>query len=170
MMTMMDVSFWLYVLAGALIFFGLLGTVLPLLPGIPMMFVGMLLAAWTGDFKEIGWIALVVLGVMVAIAIAADIAAGALGAKKIGASNKAMIGAALGTLVGIFFGIPGMIVGPFVGAVLGELAHRGSFHRDHLGEASKIGFGTWLGMIIGAAMKIAVAFAMLAVFAVSLAV
>jgi uncharacterized protein YqgC (DUF456 family) len=89
-----------------------------------------------------------------------------MGAKRVGAGKLAMVGAAVGTLVGgIFFSIPGLILGPFVGAVLGELA-RGK----ELRQASSIGFGTWVGLAIGTAFKLALAFAMLGIFVLALVV
>ena len=99
----MDTQTAYYLVAGALILIGLLGTVLPILPGLPVMFAGMLLAAWTDDFQRIGGVTLVVLGVLVVLSIAVDLLSSVVGAKRVGASNKALWGAGLGGLVGIFF-------------------------------------------------------------------
>ena len=159
----MDTQTAYYLIAGALIVVGLLGTVLPILPGLPVMFAGMLLAAWVGDFQRIGVVTLVVLGVLVLLSIAVDLLASIIGAKRVGASNKALWGAGLGGVIGIFFGLPGLIGGPFLGAALGEMSH-GKEWRD----ASRVGVGTWIGLALGAALKIALAFAMLAVFGVAL--
>jgi uncharacterized protein YqgC (DUF456 family) len=159
---------WLYVLAGALIVVGVLGTFLPVLPGIPLVFSGMLLAAWVGDFQVISGWTLLFLGVLAACALAIDFVASALGAKKLGASPKAVWGAALGTLFGLLLGIPGLIIGPFAGAVAGELIHRGALNRANMGEAAKIGAATWIGMAVGAALKLAVAFGMLGLFALAI--
>ncbi|GAB2501699.1 DUF456 domain-containing protein [Arenimonas alkanexedens] len=159
----MDTHTAYYLVAGALILIGLLGTVLPILPGLPVMFAGMLLAAWVDDFQRIGVTPLVVLGVLVLLSIAVDLASGIVGAKRVGASNKALWGAGLGSLVGIFFGLPGLIAGPFLGAAMGEMSD-GKEWRD----ASRIGFGTWIGLALGAALKLALAFAMLGVFGVAL--
>ena len=90
---------------------------------------------------------------------AVDFVAAALGAKHLGASPRAMTGAALGTLLGLFLGLPGLILGPFVGAVLGEL----SVHRD-LGRAGRAGVAAWIGFAIGTAVKVALAFSMVAIF------
>lgn len=152
-----------YLIAGALIVIGLLGTVLPVLPGLPVMFAGMLVAAWADDFQRIGVWTLVLLGVLLAVSIAVDIVSGILGAKRVGASNKALFGAGLGGLVGLFFGIPGLIAGPFLGAAAGEMMHGREWR-----EASKVGFGTWLGLALGAALKLALAFSMLAIFGLAL--
>jgi uncharacterized protein YqgC (DUF456 family) len=159
----MDTQTAYYLVAGALIVIGLLGTVLPILPGLPVMFAGMLLAAWVDDFTHIGATTLVVLGVLVLVSIAVDLAASLVGAKRVGASNKGLWGAGLGGFIGIFFGLPGLIGGPFLGAALGEMSH-GRPWRD----ASRIGVGTWIGLALGAALKIALAFAMLGVFAFAL--
>lgn len=163
----MDTTVWLYVLAGALIVVGLLGTFLPALPGMPLIFGGMLLAAWVGDFQIIGGWTLLVLGLMSLLALGIDFVASTLGVKKIGASNKAAIGAALGTLAGLPFALPGLLVGPFAGAVIGELLHRQAYDRANVGEAAKIGAATWIAMAIGAALKLAVAFIMLGIFALA---
>ena len=164
----MDMTVWLYVLAGALIVVGLLGTFLPALPGMPLIFGGMLLAAWVGDFQIIGGWVLLVLGAMSLFALGIDFLASTLGVKKVGASNKSAIGAAIGTIAGLPFAIPGLLVGPFVGAVVGELIHRQAYDRANVGEAAKIGLATWLAMAIGAALKLAVAFTMLGIFALAI--
>lgn len=164
----MDTTTWLYVLSGALILIGLLGTFLPALPGMPLIFGGMLLAAWVGDFQIIGGWTLLALGILSLLALGIDIAASAMGAKRVGASGKAVLGAALGTLLGLFFGIPGLLVGPFVGAVAGELIHRGAYDRASLGEAGRVGAATWIGLAVGAALKLAMAFTMLGIFALAI--
>ena len=162
---MTDTHTLLHVLAGLLIVVGLLGTVLPVLPGLPVMFAGMLLAAWNDGFQRIGTGTLVVLGVLTAVSIAVDGAASIVGAQRGGASSLALGGAACGGLAGVFFGLPGLLLGPFLGAVGGEMAD-GRSRRDAL----KVGAGTWVGIAVGAALKVALAFAMLGVFAVALLV
>jgi uncharacterized protein YqgC (DUF456 family) len=159
----MDAHILWYILAGALILLGLAGTILPALPGLPLVFAGMLLAAWADGFREIGVWTIVLLGVLTAVSVVVDIAATALGAKRVGAGKGAMLGAALGTLVGAFFALPGLILGPFLGAMIAELV-RGR----ELAHASKIGFGTWVGLAVGTALKIALAFAMLGIFVFAL--
>lgn len=159
----MDSTVLLWVLAGVLMLVGLAGTLLPLLPGIPLMMIGMLIAAWAEDFTRIGWVTLVILGVLMGLSFVVELVAAALGAKRVGASRQAVAGAALGTLVGLFFGLPGLLVGPFVGAVAGELAA-----RQDAGGALRAGVGAWLGFIVGTVAKLAVAFAMLGVFVAAL--
>ncbi len=152
-------TFFLWGLAVVLIAVGVAGTVLPILPGAAIVFLGMLLAAWLDGFTRVGPFTLVVLGVMTAVVYAVDVAAGSFGAKKLGASRRAAWGAFLGAVVGIFFGLPGILLGPFAGAVLAEY----TVGRD-LRAAGKAGAGTWLGLALAAAAKIALVFAMLALF------
>ena len=152
-----------YVLAALLVVVGLAGTVLPALPGLPLMFAGMLLAAWAGHFQQISVWTMALLAVLTVLSLVIEFGATALGAKRVGASKLAIVGAAVGTLGGIFFSIPGLILGPFIGAMAGELVHGREWR-----QASRIGFGTWVGLAIGAALKLALAFAMLGVFALAL--
>lgn len=160
----MDLTTLLYALSALLIVIGLAGTVLPALPGLPIVFAGMLLAAWVGDFQLIGGWTVALLALLTVAAMGLDFIAGLLGAKRVGASKLALLGAALGTVAGLFFGLPGLIVGPFVGAVLGELVH-----GRNAGIAAKVGLGTWLGMAFGAIVKLTLAFVMLGVFLFALA-
>lgn len=156
-----------YLIAALLVLVGLAGTVLPALPGLPLMFGGMLLAAWAGGFAHVGAPTLAILAVLTLVSLAVDFWATAHGAKRVGASRMAMLGAAIGTLLGIFLGLPGLLLGPFAGAVAGELLHRRSLHAETLGHAAKVGAGTWLGILFGTALKLALAFAMLGLFALA---
>ena len=149
----------LKILAAVLVLIGLAGTLLPILPGVPLIFVGLLVAAWADNFQHVGAVTLTILGVLTAIAIAADFLASALGAKKLGASPKAVGGATLGAIVGMFFGLPGLVLGPFVGAVVGELSAK----RELL-QAGKSGLGTWLGLLLASVAKLTLSFLMLGVF------
>ena len=149
-----------YALAVILILVGIAGVILPALPGLPLVFIGMLLAAWAGDFQQIGWVTLVVLGLLTLLSVAVDFFATLVGAKRVGASKKALWGAVLGTFIGIFFGPIGLFAGPFVGALLGEL-----WHGKEIGQATKVGLGTWLGIVLGIVLKLGLAFAMLGLFA-----
>lgn len=155
----------LYVLAAILIAIGLAGVVLPAIPGIPLMFVGMLLAAWAGDFVQIGIPTLIVLGVLTLLSIGIDLWAAALGAKRVGASRLALAGAVIGTFAGFFFGPVGLFVGPFAGAVAGQLLHGRKLDGAGVSHAAKVGFGTWLGIVFGVALKLMLALAMLGLFA-----
>ena len=158
----MTTQILLYVLATVLIVVGVAGTILPALPGVPLVFAGMFAAAWAGDFVQIGWPTLTILGVLTALALLVDLLAGLLGAKRVGASGWALFGAALGTVIGLFFGIIGLILGPFVGAVAGELIAGSNLRRS-----TTVGIGAWLGFLFGTLAKIALCFTMLGVFAVA---
>lgn len=158
----MSLSISLYIIGALVMLVGLAGVVLPALPGIPLMFAGMLLVAWGDGFNHIGTGMLTLLGGLAALAMLLDFVAGLLGAKRVGASRMALVGAALGTLIGLFFGIIGIVLGPFVGAFLGEL-----WYSRHGGTAAKVGAATWLGMALGAVVKIGIAFLMLGIFALA---
>ncbi|MBP6298913.1 MAG: DUF456 domain-containing protein [Arenimonas sp.] len=151
---------YVYILSAVLILIGMLGTVLPVLPGIPIAFAGMWLAAWAGDYQEISVFVVILLGALTFLSITVDILASALGAKRAGASKMAIVGAGIGSLIGLlFFSLPGLIIGPFIGVMAVETA-KGKTVR----EASKIGFATWIGMAVGVALKVGLAFAMLGIF------
>ena len=154
-----------YLLAIVLVVVGIAGTILPALPGLPLVFAGMLLAAWAGDFQQVGVPMLVVLGLLTVFSLAVDFWATALGAKRVGASRLAIIGAMVGTLAGLFFGPLGLLMGPFAGAIGGELIHRRSLLKQDLGQAARIGVGTWFGILFGTVLKLALAFTMLGLFA-----
>ena len=152
-------SVLLWVGAVALILAGLVGIVMPALPGTVLIFAGLLLAAWADGFARVSVPTIVVIGVIGAASYLVDFAAAALGAKHLGASRRAVVGAALGTIFGVFLGLPGLILGPFIGAVLGEL----TAHRD-LMRAGRVGVAAWIGFAIGTAVKVGIAFAMIGIF------
>ena len=155
----------LYLIAAVLVAIGLVGIVLPALPGLPLVFCGMLLAAWADGFAKIGVATLVVLALLTLLSMAVDFSAAAMGARRVGASRLALIGAVLGTLAGLFLGPVGLFLGPFVGALAGELLHGRRLDRAGLGQAARVGVGTWVGMALGIALKLMVACAMLGLFA-----
>lgn len=147
------------ILAATLVLVGLAGTVVPILPGVPLVFAGLLMAAWADQFQHVGAVTLTILGVLTVLSLVADFLASALGAKKLGASPRAVAGATIGALVGILFGLPGLIFGPFIGAVLGEL----SANRA-LVQAGKAGLGTWIGLLLGSVVKLTLSFLMVGIF------
>ena len=155
----MDPTLFWYVVATVLVLVGLAGVILPALPGLPLVFTGMLVAAWAGDFQRIGLLPLVLLGLLTALSIMVDVVATAAGAKRVGAGPMAIWGAALGTVVGIFFGPIGLLAGPFLGALLGELWHTRALRR-----ATHVGLATWLGLLLGTVLKLALAFSMIGLF------
>ena len=150
---------WL-ALAALLVLLGLVGLLLPALPGTPLLLAGLVLAAWAEGFEHVGWGTLALLGAIAFLGYFIDFAAGAFGAKRFGASRAGIVGAALGGLVGLFFGLPGVLLGPFVGAVAGELL----IARRKPEAAGRAGVGAALGLALGAAAKLALAFTMLGIF------
>lgn len=154
----MTVALWL---AGvAVVALGLAGVVLPGLPGAWLIVVGLVLVAAADGFVRVGVPTLVFIGVLGAVSYGIDFAAAAVGTRRAGASPRAMLGAALGTVAGLFFGLPGLVLGPFVGAVLGELSVR----RD-VRQAGRAGVAAWIGFMLGMVVKVGVAFAMIGLFA-----
>jgi uncharacterized protein len=151
----------LLIAAVLLVLLGLAGLILPALPAGPIIFIGLLLAAWAEDFAFVGWRTLSVLGGLTLLAMAADFVAGAFGARHFGATHRAAIGSAVGAVIGLFFGIVGILVGPFLGAVAGELTA-----RSDLRTAGRAGFGALVGLVLGVAAKTAIAFSMIGLFLV----
>lgn len=149
----------LWLLAAFLIAAGFAGLILPAVPGIPLVFAGLVLLAWAESFAYVGWITLTLLGVLALLSYGVDLLAAAFGAKKFGASPRAVAGAALGALAGLFFGLPGIVLGPFVGAVVGEFSRQASARA-----AVHAGLGATLGLLFGTLLKIALAFTMVGVF------
>lgn len=157
-----EVAWWLWAVALVLVSAGVAGLVLPFLPGVPLLFLGLLVAAWAEGFTHVGAGTLAVLAFLALLAWATDIAAGALGARRFGASPRAVAAAGVGALVGIFFGLPGIVLGPFAGAMLAEL-----WQRRSLVEAGRSGVGTLAGLVLAVAVKLTLAFAMIGLWAVA---
>jgi uncharacterized protein YqgC (DUF456 family) len=156
----MGASIVLWALAVMLVFAGVSGLVLPMMPGAPLLFLGLVLAAWADNFTYVSTGGLTVLGLLALLTYAVDIIAGAFGAKKFGASKQAIVGAAVGTLLGLFFMPVGILLGPFLGAVTGEL-----IAQKRLLEAGASGLGATIGLLLGAVAKLILAFMMLLLFA-----
>lgn len=156
-------SILLWILAVLLVVVGFAGILLPALPGTVLIFAGLLIAAWADGFTRVGVWTLGLIGVLAAVSYTIDFVSAALGAKRIGASKRAVVGAALGTLLGLPFGLPGLLLGPLAGAIIGEF----SVHRD-ASRAGRVGAAAWIGFLIGAAVKVALACAMVGVFLAAL--
>ena len=151
----------LWFAVAALVLIGLAGAVLPAIPGVPLVFAGLWLGAWIDGYEKVSawWVG--VFGVLALVAMAVDMVATALGAKKVGASRLAIAGAVIGTFAGLFMGgLVGVLIGPFVGAVAGELIARG-----RMDQAMDVGIATWMGFLFGTLAKIALSLAMIGVFA-----
>jgi len=157
----MDVSLLLWIVAIPLVVLGIVGLVVPAMPGAPLLFAGLVAAAWAENFAFVGWGTLAVLGVLALLTYVVDFAATAFGAKRFGASKRAIMGAVIGSIIGLFFGLPGVVIGPFAGAVIGELSA-----RRGLEAATRAGIGATIGLALGAAAKLALAFSMVGVFAI----
>jgi uncharacterized protein YqgC (DUF456 family) len=149
----------LWMLAVICIAAGLAGLILPVIPGPVLLLTGFFLAAWAENFVYVGAFTITILTILAILAYGIDFIAGALGAKHFGASRQAAIGAAVGALIGIFFGFIGIITGPFIGAVVGELTV-----NKNIQAAGLAGIGTWIGMLIGTAAKAAIGFSMVGIF------
>jgi len=156
---MPDNSLILWIISALLTITGFAGLLLPIIPGAPLLFLGLLCGAWAEEFRYVGGWTLLVLAGMAALTYLVEFGASALGVKKFGGSRRAMMGAALGGTVGIVGGIPGILLGPLVGAVLGEL----SLQRS-LDQAGRSGFGAVVGLALGVAGKLAIGIAMMGLF------
>jgi uncharacterized protein YqgC (DUF456 family) len=146
----------LYVLGVALLAVGVAGLVVPVLPGAALLLAGVVALAWAGDFVILGWGTVAFAGVVALAMVAVDWAASLLGAKVFGASKWAIVGSGVGLVVGLFLGLPGIVLGPAVGALVFEYAKDPNFER-----ALKAGAGAFLGFLVGSVLKVALAFVLL---------
>ncbi len=153
-------SIVLYVVGVALLAAGVAGLVLPVLPGAVLLVLGVVALAWAGDFAIVGWGTVAFAGAMGLVITAVDWAASVLGAKAFGASKWAVIGSAVGLVAGLFLGLPGIILGPPVGALAFEYAKDPNFER-----ALKAGVGAFLGYLVGSVVKVTLAFVLVGVVA-----
>ena len=128
---------------------GLAGTVIPAIPGLPLIAAGAALIGWAGNFEIVGWSTIIVLAVFAIVGVIIDTVAQTAGAQKAGASAYGIWG--IGGLVGI-------LIFPLIGAFVGEFVAK----RDML-HAGRVGVATWIGMVVGTAAKIAIAFMMIGI-------
>ena len=160
-MSATDVALW--ILSIGLMVAGLAGAVLPVLPGAALVLAGAVLGAWIDGFERVGGWTIGVLAALALLSWVLDYVAGMLGAKKVGASKQALLGAAVGTVAGLLLGFVGVLVLPFVGAAACEYLAR----RDHR-AAARVGVATGLGLVVAMVAKVVIAFVMIGVFAVAL--
>lgn len=153
----------LWVLTAGLIILGVLGTVLPVLPGTALVLAGVILGAWIDDFARVSVGTVVLIGVLAVLAWVLEWAAGLLGAKQAGASRQALVGAAIGTVLGLAMGLVGVLFMPLLGAAAGEFLAR----RDQK-RAVRVGLATWFGLLAGMLAKVVLAFTMVGVFIAAL--
>lgn len=131
---------------------GLAGTVVPVLPGIPIIWLGMMAYGWYTGWVAYGFTAMLVVAILVILSLAVDQLASAMGAKKFGASRAGMIGSIVGAIAGLLvFSLPGLIAGTFLGAMAFELA----FSQRNLKESMASGAGALLGFLAGSLFKFA---------------
>jgi len=145
-----------WVVALLLILIGLAGIILPALPGVPVIWFGLVLIAWLDGFLRVGSMSLLGLGLLAVLSVLIDFLATAEGARRFGAGRHAILGATLGLLVGLFFGLPGILFGPFVGAMLGHLASKANFD-----SSMRAGVGATIGVVVGTVAKGIIAAVML---------
>jgi uncharacterized protein YqgC (DUF456 family) len=163
-----DPTWWQWAGVVTLILIGIAGTVLPALPGTILVLAGIVWGAWIDGFTRVpGWV-VALCAVLAVLAWATDYVAALMGAKRVRASGWALAGAAAGTVAGIFTGFIGLLFMPLVGAMAGEAW---ALRRQPAGDAAangkralEVGFATWLGMMIGTAVKLSLVFVMVGVF------
>lgn len=151
----------LIVLGVVLVAAGLAGTVLPLLPGTPLVLAGLVLIAWAEHFTYVGTMWIVVLTVMTVLTFVVDYLAGMLGAGRVGATRLGLLGATVGTFVGLLFFPLGLLLGPFLGAIAGEL-----LARSDLLQAGRVGTGAVVGTLLGAIGNLLITLAMVVLFVI----
>ena len=138
---------------------GVAGSLLPFVPGTPLILLGALIYAVATDFQPVdGWRLLLLVGLSV-VAYTLDYLSGALGTSKLGGSRWAMFDAVGGGLVGLFFGPLGILIGPITGAVAVELIYRKDIH-----VALKSGAGAVIGVFLGIVAKLSIAVVMVGLF------
>lgn len=133
---------------------GLVGCVLPVLPGLPIAYAGVVLAFFS-ERIAMPWQALLVWGLITGLLMVLDFAIPVWGTQKFGGSRWGMIGCSIGMIVGLFFGFPGIIAGPIAGAILFEMI--GGMES---GQALKAGMGSFIGFLTGTVLKIVCVVAM----------
>jgi uncharacterized protein len=152
----------------AVVFFlliGLIGTIVPALPGAGLIFSGVALHAWYFGVSSIGWPVIIVLGVTATLSLIVDYAASAYGASRFNASKYGIVGSVLGGLAGVLFlNLPGLVLGIFVGAAAGEFL----FARKGAPEALRAGWGSIVGFLGGTVLKFVIGLAMIITFVAAL--
>ncbi len=143
-----------------IMFVGLLGTVLPILPGTILILLGALFYAVVDGFQSIGWPTLLVLGLLTAVATTADIWVGGLGARAGGASGWSIVAGLLGGLIALlFFSLPGAVIGAVLGVLITEVVRV----RDWR-QALKAGGGWAAGWLLSVLVQLVLGLVMVAIF------
>ena len=144
----------LLVIAIVLMILGIAGCLLPILPGPPLTYLGLVVLHFT-RFADISRNLFIVLGVVAVVVTVIDYIVPIWGTRHFGGSKYGMRGATVGLIIGLFLGPAGIIIGPFLGAVVGEL-----IFKDDIRYAIKAGFGSLLGFLTGVGLKLGAAFLM----------
>lgn len=150
----MDTALIIIAIASGIV--GLIGAVVPIIPGTLISYAGLLVVSFT-EGSDIGVAKLVVWGVISMAVIVLDYILPAFLSKRFGGTKWGSWGATIGTLLGLLFGPVGIILGPFVGAVVGEMLHEQLEFR----EALKVGFGSMLSFLVGTLFKLIVGFVLI---------
>lgn len=141
-----------YVLLGlaiVMMIVGIAGCLLPVLPGPPLTYLGLVVLHFT-KFGPVSTNLFIILGVVAIVVTVIDYIVPIWGTRQFGGSKYGMRGAAVGLVIGLFLGPFGIIAGPFIGAVVGEL-----LFKDDIKYALKAGFGSLLGFLTGVGLKLA---------------
>lgn len=141
----------LIILSGIFVFLGFVGCILPILPSIPLSYIGILLLHFTSKI-QFSTQFLVIWGIIVLLAQLLDYFVPILGTKKFGGSKKGVWGSTLGMVIGLFFAPWGIVIGPFIGAIVGELMDG----KTHI-QAIRAGLGSFIGWMINTASKLIIA-------------
>jgi uncharacterized protein YqgC (DUF456 family) len=143
--------------------FGLAGTMLPILPGVGLIFAGIALYALYFGIDEIGMVTLIILGGVAVFSLVLDHFASIYGAVRFGSTKWGVIGSIVGGLFGVIvLNIPGLVLGIFFGAVAGELV----FAKKDLHQSLRVGWGSVLGFLGGTVLKFILGVAMVVTFIV----
>ena len=158
------VTVLLAILCSVLLIAGLAGIVLPILPGVPLAWLGFFVYAIGTGFDRISITTTVVFSILMVLTLVLDLVAPMLGASKYKASKLGILGSFVGLMAGVIaFGFWGIILGPFIGALLGELVA-----RQQPEQAFKSALGTLFGFLAGSLIKIVVVLTMAGFFIASL--
>ena len=152
------VDYLLLALSILLMIVGIIGCLVPVLPGPPLSFLGILTLQFT-RFADVSTNLLIILAVVAVVVSILDFIVPVWGTRKFGGSKYGVRGATVGLIIGLFFGPPGIIIGPFIGAVVGEM-----IFKDDFRYAIKAGFGSLLGFMTGIGLKLAASFAITVYF------
>lgn len=148
--------------AWTLIIIGLAGTIIPGLPGVGLVFGGILLYALYFGVESVGMTTLIFLGAATALSFVLDLLASLYGAARFGATRSGIIGSVVGGVVGFFvLSLPGLFLGMFLGAVAGEYF----LAKKNKEEALKVGLGSVLGFLAGTLLKLLLGLVLVFVFA-----